>query len=254
MWEKPTAWPSAKKLPSGNGYYLIDGQGICYNTYPIKRADVETFVCRFDFAKDKARCYRMGEPFKNADPASFEVLNYYFAKDKHHIYNLSGADKKVDYATFVVLDAGFMLNEHGHPKKITSYAKDKNGLWMMEYYSQKPTAIKGIDTASFSRVNDTYAKDDRYVLWRGKKLKKADPRTFTAFNINYGRDAATVFFQEQALTDADYATFETVDTNVTIAKDKDRFYYFGAEISAAEFATCLEDELTGKQDTDSIIV
>ncbi|SKA44220.1 DKNYY family protein [Chitinophaga eiseniae] len=245
MWEKPTTWPSAKMLPAGNGYYIIDGQGVCYNTYPVKQADAETFVCHFDFAKDKARCYRMGEPFKDADPASFEVLNYYFAKDKYHIYNIGGADKKVDHETFEVLDTGFQLNEQGRPQKITSYAKDKNVLWMMEYYSQKPIAIKGIDTATFGRINGSYAKDSRYVLWRGKKLKKADPRTFTAFNTNYGKDKTTVFFQELALAGADHATFETVETNVTIAKDKNRFYHFGEEITAAAFAECLKDVLNG---------
>lgn len=240
MWTQPAKVASKKELPEGNNYYLIDGIGVCYNTYPIKHADPETFVCQLDFAKDKNRCYRMGETFKGADPETFEVLNIYFAKDRQHIYHIAGIDKKVDYDTFEVLDSGYVLNEHHLPQKTTSYAKDKNGLWMMEYYSQKPVNIKGIDTSTFNVIDSCYARDKQYVLWRGKKLKNADPATFQAFNFNYGRDAKNIYAQDSLLENADYETFEVIQHQVSLAKDKHAFYHFGNVISAAEFQEWME--------------
>ncbi len=58
MWIKPATLLSAKDLPEGNGYYIIAGLGVCYNSYPIKKADPETFFYQLDFAKDKNACYR----------------------------------------------------------------------------------------------------------------------------------------------------------------------------------------------------
>ncbi|MBC9933033.1 DKNYY domain-containing protein [Chitinophaga qingshengii] len=235
MWTQPAILPSLKDLPPGNNYYIIDGTKVCYNVYPIKNADRETFVCQLGFAKDKNNCYRLGEVYKGADPETFEVLNIYFAKDKQYIYNLAGIDKKVDYDTFTVLDTGYIIHTNNRQEKITSYAKDKNGLWMMEYYSQKPVAIKGIDTDTFTTIDTCYAKDKQYVLWRGKKLKKADPATFEALNFNYGRDARNIYAQDTVLANADYDTFEIVNNQVSLAKDKRAFYHFGETVSEEEF-------------------
>lgn len=242
MWIKPIQLQSEKDIPPGNGYFNIAGKGICYNIYPVKKADPETFVWQLFFAKDKDRCYMGGEVLKDADPETFEILNIYFAKDKNHIYNLRGIEKQVDYATFAVLDNGFWIDEEGRKRKTTSYAKDQNGLWMMEYYSYKPVFIKGVDTASFQRIDDSYAKDIKQVLWCGKKLKKADPATFTALNSNYGKDAKQVFFQETVLPNADYETFEVFDETIAIARDKNTCYHFEAAISEAEFAELLKKD------------
>lgn len=57
MWTKPAILSSAKDLPEGSGYYIIAGLSVCYNSYPIKKADPETFVYQPDFAKDKNNYY-----------------------------------------------------------------------------------------------------------------------------------------------------------------------------------------------------
>jgi len=240
MWTKPIQLQSDKDIPAGNGYFNIQGKGICYNSYPVKNADPETFVWQLDFARDKNRCYRAGEAFREADPATFEVLNIYFARDKNHIYNVAGIDKKVDYETFTVLDTGFFVDEEGRKRKTTSFAKDKNGLWMMEYYSYKPVAIKGVDAESFERIDDSYARDKKYLLWRGKKVIKADPATFVALNANYGKDARNLIFQDTLFRQADYETFQVFKENITIAKDKNTYYHFDAEITEAEFKDLLQ--------------
>lgn len=241
MWMKPETILSVKDQPAGNAYYLIPGQGVCYNSYPVKRADIDSFMWYLDFAKDKNRCYIAGNVLTGADPGSFEVLNMYFARDKDQIYTAAGMQQKLDPETFEVLDEGFETDVHNRKRKITSYAKDRQGLWMMEYYSLKPTFVKGIDMTSFSRINDSFAKDQQFVLWRGKKAKNADPATFTAFNINYGRDKNYIICQDNILAVADYETFEAVATQITLAKDKNRYYRFGDEIPEAEF-TELRDQ------------
>lgn len=236
MWMKPESILSVKDQPAGNAYYLIPGHGVCYNSYPVKGADIESFRWHLDFAKDKSRCYIAGNVLKGADPGSFEVLNMYFARDKGQIYTAGGMQQKLDRETFEVLDKGFETDLHNRKRKITSYAKDRQGLWMMEYYSLKPTSVKGVDTSSFKRINDSFAKDVRSVLWRGKKVKNSDPGTFTAFNINYGRDKKHIICQDTILAVADYETFEAVATQITLTKDKNRYYRFGDEIPETEFA------------------
>lgn len=235
MWMKPETILSVKDQPAGNAYYLIPGHGACYNSYPVKGADIDSFMWCLDFAKDKNRCYIAGSVLKGADPGSFEVLNMYFARDKNQIYTAGGMQQKLDRETFEVLDEGFETDLHNRKRKITSYAKDRQGLWMMEYYSLKPTSVKGIDTSSFKRINDGFAKDSRFVLWRGKKVKNADPATFIAFNINYGRDKNHIICQDHILAVADYETFEAVATPITLAKDKNRYYWFSDEIPEAGF-------------------
>jgi hypothetical protein len=242
MWTKIETLKSKAELTSkpGNAYYFIENAGVCYNAYPIAKADAETFVWQLDFAKDKNRCYRMGEAFQGADPGTFEVLNAYFCKDRNHIYNPGGIDKKVDYETFEVLDTGYELDELNKAKKITSYSKDKNGLWMMEYYSYKPVSIKGIDTTTFERIDSCYARDKKFVLWCGKKLKKAQPSTFIALNSNYGKDDKHIFAQDAILENADYETFGIIENNITLAKDKHHYYQFGEVISQQEFQELAE--------------
>lgn len=242
MWTRPEHLPSKTILPDGgNRYFIIAGTGICFNEYPVKYADEASFVCHLDFAKDKSRCYRMGTIFSGADPATFEVLNSYFARDKNHIYNIGGVDRKVDYESFEVLDAGYETDPDGRRRNTTSYARDKNGLWMMEYYSYKPVMLKGIDPLSFERIDESFAKDKQFVLWRGKKIKKADPDTFVPLSSNFGRDARHIICQGGILADADYATFEVVPGHVALAKDKNRYYQFCWEINAEEFEDIVRD-------------
>lgn len=246
MWLKPECITSLKEAGPGNRYYNIAGAGIYYNTYPVKHADPETFVFLYGFAKDKDRCYRMGEAFRGADAASFEVLNRYFARDKKHIYNREGIDKKVDYATFEVLDTGERTGGDGRAHDATSYAKDKNGLWMMTYYQYKPLAVKGVDTATFERINASFAKDVKYVIWQGKKVKKADPGSFQAWNENYGRDANHVICQDNLLTAADYASFETVPHNITIARDRSSYFQFDRSITEEDYTALIKDNIGDK--------
>lgn len=245
-WLRPGIIASVKEAPAGNRYHWVSGAGIYYNTYPVKYAHPETFVFLHGFAKDKSRCYRMGTAYKDADPDTFEVLNRYFARDKHHIYNREGVDKKVDYASFEVLDSGYITDEDGILRDATSYARDKNGLWMMTYYAYKPVAIKGMDTASFERINDCFARDNKQVTWNGKKIKKADTTGFTAFNINYGRDAGHIICQDRILDGADYSTFETIPQQVTLAKDKDNYYQFDRNITQDEFTALIKDNTADK--------
>ncbi|MET3877289.1 hypothetical protein ABIE50_002701 [Chitinophaga sp. OAE865] len=37
MWIKPATLSPAKDLPEGNGYDIIAGLGVYYNSYPIKK-------------------------------------------------------------------------------------------------------------------------------------------------------------------------------------------------------------------------
>jgi hypothetical protein len=219
-------------------YYSYDGKTVLCREYPVTTiVDVETFVHKFYFAKDKNKCYLSGSPCKNSDTETFEALNIYFAKDKNNIYTRHGIVKNIDHATFEVLDCGYSTDSEGKLHEVLSYCKDKSGIWFMDYYSHKPVLLKESDIQTFHKIDDVYAKDIKQVYWRGKRIPKADPDTFVPLNCNYGKDERHIYCHNKMMTAADYSTFRVKNTeNPTYAMDKNNAYYL--------------DEITTNEDHD----
>lgn len=239
-WKKLQSFGSQREVVCEDAFYFVENKGVCYNSYVLAKADRETFEFQHNFARDKKYCYRTNEIYRGADPATFEVLNTHFAKDKNHIYNLEGIDKKVDYDTFEVLDFGIALSDDREHSNPASYSKDKNGVWIMEYYSYKPTLLKGIDAETFKAWNASYAQDNKYVLWHGKRLKKVNVLSFVVLGRNYGKDNKTIFCQSEPLPMADYHTFEVIKGAVSLAKDNNNYYHFEKVITEQEFLDLLK--------------
>ncbi len=74
------------------GYEILD-HGVFFKTYPVKKADPNTFkqletkeARRNYFWRDKDHLYLRGQKFHNADPNTFRVFSNNLARDKSNLY------------------------------------------------------------------------------------------------------------------------------------------------------------------------
>lgn len=236
MWNKLRILKHQKEAGTDERYFSLDGKSVLFDMEPIPYADFESFTYCGSFAKDKNRCYRVGSTYKDADPDTFEVLNIYFARDKNNIYVLDGVEKKLDHDTFEVLDDGLHVNGI-RDSQMSSYSKDKNGIWVMEYYSHTPMLIKGADVATFQIIDASFSKDSKNVYYKGKKIPKVKPEIFTPLNCNYGKDDKYISCHNKIVKGADYETFEVFENKnmLTYGKDKDNYFYLDDFISEEDF-------------------
>jgi hypothetical protein len=230
-------------------YYSLDGKNVFCDDSVIKGADFESFVYCLGFAKDKNSCYRRSQKYKEADPKTFEVLNFHFAKDKNHIYSLDGIAKKVDHETFEVLDVGYEINNFGEKSATVSFSSDKTGIWWMDYYSLKPVLIKGTNKNTFQRIDDSFSKDDKYVYYIGARLPKGNPLTWKRLNQEtyFSQDQNRIYFTQNLLEDADSETFEIISIpelgTKPYAKDKNAGYICHNAVSHKELKETIDEEL-----------
>jgi hypothetical protein len=124
----------------------------------------------------------------------------------------------VDADTFRVLDeyracdvrSVYICNERvkGDPATFVllddSFAKDKK--WV--YYRTFP--VRGADAPSFEVLLGTWARDNRSAYNQHLRLK-ADRDSFVALNELYAKDRESAFYLGGTIKEADGATFETLD-------------------------------------------
>lgn len=107
------------------------------NKLDIDQRTVITLKKETNFLKDKDHIYADAKIIKEADRASFRVLNSSFAKDKKKIFYEERVIRGADRRTFKVID--------------NSYAKDKNNV----YYLDKVVIGADVDTFKDSLINKT---------------------------------------------------------------------------------------------------
>lgn len=103
---------------------------------------------------------------KNSHPGSFTRLNDVWAKDLNNVYCYGKPWPDLDAGTFE-----FLFTEYP-----TSYAKCANGL----HDANGRRTVKGIDGASFSRLNNFWGKDSSnvYSFKTHRIQKQMDAATF----------------------------------------------------------------------------
>ena len=92
-----------------------------------------------------------------------------------------------------------------------------------------------ISNISFSNNNPNgYNKNENYVYYKNKIIKKADLKTFEILSLNYAKDTKHVYLKGRVLKNADPETFEIIkcpyQANIKMydsyyAKDKYNYYY-----------------------------
>ena len=77
-----------------------------------------------------------------------------------------------------------------------------------EYAAEKP---EGYDSATFERLNKSFAKDINHVYLCNEILKDADPKTFRALDEDYSADSRHVWYRRDKIEGANPQTFLSTD-------------------------------------------
>ncbi len=156
----------------------------------IKGADPKTFqLITADglYAQDAGRVYYLGVPIAEADPATFEVLEFPFSQDKKHAFIAAGPMRGVERESWRPLRKGHAADPWLGLDKNTQVA-DAQALfvtgWSRDaaqfYFGREP--IVGVDVPTFEVLSDYYAKDKDHVYSRHYQdldvIVGADPATF----------------------------------------------------------------------------
>lgn len=255
-----------RKIRSDN-YYVIKDNKIYYSMWgdtktgkKVEGADPKTFKVLYKwYAKDKTRAYFQEKVIPNADPNSFVVLSPKFVKDNNRVYygnmilrnadtktfevfeenkNFARDKKKIYYDQEIINDADretFRPCGKGH-----DWARDKNQTYCC-FLKAKPhiRRIKSKNPNSLEFVEKrypNYAKDDQYVYYFGRRIKKIDARTFEHLGRNYYKDKNSIYYETESIN-ADIETFRAIDQigyYTDYGTDKNTGYHFGMELSSSE--------------------
>jgi hypothetical protein len=241
VWLKHEVREGKVYLLSAEGSKELPGiDAATFRVFPDRGASMMRCVVN-RYAADRNTVLFDGEPIKDADPATFEVIDGgTYAKDRNRVYSdgtsislaVSAVQVVGGYATdgnrgfydgkqlpgdrFIVFDGG-------------TYAKSSVGAFWFG------RAIEGVDAASFEVIQPlaSYAKDKSHVYYEGRRIR-ADPRMFRQIYGHYFRDARAVYLAGREIADADPATFEAL--TLPYSKDKNRVYY-GDKSMAADAAS-----------------
>ena len=96
-----------------------------------------------------------------------------------------------------------------------------------EYAARKP---EGYDSATFKRINESFAKDINHVYYCNEILEDADPKTFRALSEEYSADSRYVWYRENKIEGANPQTFvapeknNSLDISIDLAHDDHDYY------------------------------
>jgi hypothetical protein len=223
----------------------------------IVGADPETFsvVVNNDgeasnFSKDKNNVYFLGDLVEEANPKSFELINYHYSKDKNNVYGNYG--KKLlnsDPETFKILN--------------NVYSKDKNNIYGAGkvLLNSDPKSFIILDEeywevdVAMGSVRGMFAKDNNQMYFNGNIIKNSDPKSFEKLSNSYYKDKNNVYYAifphpENGIESIDIV--EGVDSETfsvlswRYSKDKNNIYEYGKIIDDEESLERF-DELWGEK-------
>ncbi len=70
--------------------------------------------------------------------------------------------------------------------------------------------LKNVDPSTFENLGYGYAKDKKYVYYRGKVIANANAETFKVVGEIYAIDKAHAYFNDNVIREADPATFSII--------------------------------------------
>lgn len=193
---------------SGDSYFIIID------------ADTETFEALNDvYAKDKNQVYYHGEPFTEADPETFELVDMITPEFEIAYSESMGTLERDQHLT----------NEYFLPR--LAYAKDKNNI----YYENQ--ILDNIDPDTFvayafiqymSDAHPVYARDEDSIIFKSEKVENVDTESWEILDYLYQKDKNHIYFENQIVEDADLESFKVINS-WDLAEDNNHSYQ-GAEI------------------------
>lgn len=219
--DEKNAYSSGYAVPVDLASWIIieedhhkDKKNVYYGVHILPDADPQTFEVinykathwRF-YGKDKNNVYYEWDKLENADPKTFEVHKN-FSRDKENVFIRKNKITDADPETFEI------FNED---KK---YYRDKNSIFWNE---QK---LKEANPKTFAILQDYYSTDGKFVYHYAEKLPDADPGTLKFLEGGYAKDKKNVYYGAKKIENADPETFEIVNLSSFITKDKNFYYQY----------------------------
>ncbi len=221
-----------------DGWYYELSNGWHYDRQRIPQADPQSFhilpgpgsdlfynPCARDsgYAVDKAHVYRRATVLRDADPATFSLLDYGYSHDATHVYYMEEILSNADARTFQKITPG-------------SFFKDSSHVFL------NGVAIKNADPATFSPIGDNsypgkgLARDRKHVFWGASEIAGADPRDAKPLGRWYWSSRQTIYLEDHPLLLADFATFKAAgDEELAYsAEDKEHYFLGGRALDKSE--------------------
>ncbi len=227
------------------------------NYVPMDKNHVYILTDNYYHIGEKGEGFKV---FEDADPETYEQLNYDFAKDKNFIFRNEEKFTKVDHESFAVISDQF--------------CKDINGVYLVRYqqplykidaniseavalvpsyirddkYVYIHTKDRGVETKDMDTIiripfkkpeeiqfynDNTIVKIDNSIYYQGIRIEEADALTFEEVGYGYSKDASFVFFLGQIVEGADAKTFKYNDNNYTFS-DKKHTYEGGKVVGKSK--------------------
>ncbi|QMW07027.1 DKNYY domain-containing protein [Spirosoma foliorum] len=178
-----------------SGYETRDGS-VYYKDYLLREADYASFEVLNDlFAKDKKHAYYRGISLTDADGASFLALNDHYGKDKTMVFY---CDNYLDFKLFETKrkdKISRIYNADASTFEVlesSEYAKDKNRCY------NKDIGFAVSDLASFQPLDYGYGKDNVTGYFNLKPIPGSHGRSFTVLSANYSKDKQHVYYTSRA--------------------------------------------------------
>jgi len=194
-----------------------EGKGYAKITL-IKNADPSSYEqVDFDWGKDAVHHFYKHKVV-NVDYESFKNLHNYFSLDKDNVYI-----HYRDYFAPINADAGtFSMLEK------SDYAIDKNHLYHMSFTTNgkndtKLLTIPYEEHENIDLLNSTYLKCGKAIYYRGIELAEADVESFQALSTVYAKDKEHVYYKQGIIPEADVETFEISEDSLGVHDKHGRY-------------------------------
>lgn len=207
----------------------------------------DDYIARRLWEVEGGKVYVGGRPLRGADASTFEVLNYMYARDADRAYYPSGALKEADPASFRVLDSGAQFGDVGRfLLSFGGYARDKNYVYHYAYTVGKPSVVRPADPATFHSINGRFGRDERTAFVDHRSIKGARVKSWTLLQGSYSCDDDFCFYDNKRMAGAHRGSFICLPSvRGTWAKDKFRYYQCGRPSTADEYFVQWEGMLKG---------
>ncbi len=192
------------------------------------------------YIKNDSSVYYYGKVLPDADPNSFEMLEYGYSHDKNYAYyngekieGLKGESFKVIKDCYLGSDGILLCNgnkklEHSDAATFKAiecgYYKDKNNVYL------NGGIIQGVDVNSFEILSWGYTKDKNAVYCDLKLIEGADPVSFEVLARKHAKDDKHIFYLQKQM-DCDYNSFKIDPTLDYLSSDKNNNYSRGKLVS-----------------------
>ena len=177
--------------------------------------------------RDRTRVFHRYSLVEGADRDSFEILSDEFSKDRRRVYYGDEVVPFLEATTVQLLRFGSYSRFGSH----SGYVRDGSAAYYFHEVraKRKVTKVKA-DLATFEALDEDFAKDDKAVYFRGRKIPGGDPASFRLLKMYYAKDKNQVYYSSSSdrfriLEDANAESF--LDMGSEYGTDHSTLYYLG---------------------------